>query len=238
MRQLDDVVAALADLVLPSACAGCGARGQPVVCADCAEELADAQPYRTRPTPAPPGFPPCVAFGVYDGVLRELLLAYKERGRHDAARPLGAMLADVVAGALGHRRPVLLVPVPATARAARQRYGDHVYRLARIAARTLRAQGWPAQPVGVLQAMPRPDSADLDSAARLEVAAGSFRVRAQRLPVLRRAIAAGAAVVLVDDIVTTGATLAAIATRLGDTGFPVTHAAVIASTRRRHTVAE
>jgi predicted amidophosphoribosyltransferase len=235
-RQLDEMVAALADLVLPSSCAGCGGRGQPVVCTECAAVLAAARPHRTRPTPAPPGLPSCVAYAAYEGVPRELLLAYKERGRHDAARPLGALLAEVVAGAM-HPRPVLLVPVPATARAARQRYGDHVDRLARIAARTLRTQGWPARAASILRARPRPDSAGLDSAARLAVATDTFRVRMNRVPVLRRAVEAGAEVVLVDDIVTTGATLATVATRLGDMGFPVTHAAVIASTRRRHTVA-
>ena len=48
------------------------------------------------------------SLGPYAGVLRETLLAYKERGRHRLARPLGALLAEVVAGAVGTPRPLLL----------------------------------------------------------------------------------------------------------------------------------
>ena len=43
------------------------------------------------------GMPPCVAAGPYGGALRGVLLAYKERGRHRLARPLGALLAGAVA---------------------------------------------------------------------------------------------------------------------------------------------
>jgi predicted amidophosphoribosyltransferase len=234
---LRETVAALADLVLPSSCAGCGAQAEPAVCAACAAELFSARPHPTRPTPAPVGLPPCVALAAYDGVLRELLLAYKERGRHDATRALGALLAETVAAAVDRAVPaVLLIPVPATARAARLRYGDHMLRLARAAAGALRARGWPVAVAGALRAVPRPDSAGLDTAARVALAADTFRVRRQPAAAVRRAVGAGAVVVLVDDIVTTGATLGAAATRLGDIGIPVHLAAVLAATALRRTV--
>ena len=41
--------------------------------------------------------PPCVAVGPYGGALRGALLAYKEKGRHRLARPLGALLAGAIA---------------------------------------------------------------------------------------------------------------------------------------------
>jgi predicted amidophosphoribosyltransferase len=44
---------------------------------------------------------------------------------------------------------------------------------------------------------------------------------------------AGAAVVLLDDVLTTGSTLAAVAGRLREAGVPVTFAATVAATRLR-----
>jgi predicted amidophosphoribosyltransferase len=224
----------LADLVLPAACAGCGDTGQPLrrgVCPRCARALLRLAPGPVRPTPAPPGLPPVVGLGEYDGVLRAALLAYKEHGRHALAGPLGALLAEAVAAA-APAGPLLLVPVPSTARAARQRHGDHLARLAGAAARRLRGAGRPAAVARPLRALPRPDSAGLDSAARAAAAAGAFRVRPERLS---RALRAGtrARVVLMDDIVTTGATLAAVGSVLERAGLPVSAAAVLAATRRR-----
>lgn len=225
----------LADLVLPVECAACRGRGEPLrygVCASCASGLEALRPVSVRPLPAPPGLPRCVALGRYDGPLREVLLSYKERGRHGLARPLGRLLAEVVAAAAGGPRPVLLIPVPATARAARQRHGDHMRRLARQAAGRLAAAGWPVALARPLHALPRPDSATLDSAGRAAVAATAFRLRPGRVPALRRA-ATGRAVVVLDDIVTTGATLAAVTRLLVSAGVPVTAAALLAATPRR-----
>ncbi|HET8682879.1 MAG TPA: ComF family protein [Micromonosporaceae bacterium] len=238
MRELADLGGALADLVLPATCAGCATAGRGGVCPACATRLGAAVPHRTSPLPAPPGFPPCVTVASYDGVLRELLLGFKERGRHDLARPLGALLAAAVAaGAVAAGAPpgreLLLVPVPATAAAARRRYGDHALRLARQAARSLRAGGRRASVATALRARPRADSAGLDSGARARVAAQAFQVRPPRVARLRRAVRGGALVVLVDDIVTTGSTLAAAASRLAEADVPTGYAAVLAATRRR-----
>lgn len=234
---VSEVWASLADLVLPAECAGCRTTGAPLrygACAECAAVLQVLRPRSVRPTPAPPRLPRCVALGDYDGVLREALLSYKERGRHALARPLGVLLAEVVAAASGHRpRPVLLVPVPATAQAARARHGDHLRRLTRHAAGRLRAAGWPVAVARPLRALPRPDSTTLDSAGRAAAAASAFRLRPNRLPALRRA-AAGRAVLLLDDIVTTGVTLAAVAGRLAEAGVRVDAAAVLAATRRHN----
>jgi predicted amidophosphoribosyltransferase len=232
--------AALVDLVLPAECAGCAVAGgsglRDGLCGDCAAALAAAQPQRVRPEPEPPGLPRSVALAAYAGTLRGAILAYKERGRHTLARPLGDRLADVTAAALGGRPgPVLLVPVPATAAAARARYGDHMVRLARRAGRELTRRGWPAGVACPLRASPRPDSAALSSADRL-LAADAFRLVPGRLPALRRAVGAGATLVLVDDIVTTGATLAATAARLRGAGLEPRVAAVLAATQRRMSV--
>jgi predicted amidophosphoribosyltransferase len=227
--------AALVDLVLPAGCAGCRADRTPLrrgVCAACEAAVAALVPRPVRPVPAPPGLPPCAALGDYDGVLRELVLSYKERGRHGLAGPLGALLAEVVA--LHTASPVLLVPVPGTGQAARRRHGDHVARLARHAAARLRGAGRPALVAHPLRAMPRADSAGLDSAARAASAATAFRARAGRVARLRTVIQSyGAQAVVVDDIITTGATAGAVTARLAEAGVPVRAVAVLAATARR-----
>lgn len=229
---LRDAWSALVDLVLPASCAACAAPGRTAVCAGCAAALSAAVPHPVAPTPAPPGMPPCTALAAYEGVVRELILAYKERGRHDLARPLGVLLAAVVSAGANRPAPLVLVPVPASPAAARQRYGDHMARLAGHAVRALRAAGWSAALARPVRALPRPDSATLDSAARARAAAAAFRVRPQAAGRLRRAADAGTVVVVLDDIVTTGATLAAVAVRLAEAGVPVSGAAVLAATRR------
>ncbi|MFG2058694.1 ComF family protein [Micromonospora sp. NPDC048930] len=231
MRDLGGLWSDLTDLVLPAGCAGCGERAPGLrqgFCPRCVGELESLRPAPTRPDPPPPDLPPCVALGPYAGPLREGLLAYKERGRHGLARPLGVLLAEVVAAAVGTAGPVTLVAVPDTARAARSRYGDHLDRLTRHAAARLRAAGWPVRVARPLRALPRPDSVALDSAGRAAAAEAAFRLRR----------AGGGAVqgpvVLLDDIVTTGATLAAISRILHAAGMPPKVAAVLAATQKRH----
>lgn len=244
-----ELLTALVDLVLPASCAGCGAPGvRAACCRPCAVALAAARPQRVRPKPEPPGLPRTVALAAYDGALRSALLAYKDRGRHDLAALLGDRLADVVAAGLGAPaaglgapaaglgavpRPVLLVPVPDTAAAARERHGDHMLRLARRAAGTLRRRGRPAAVASPLRARPRPDSVELSAADRVTAAATAFALRHRRLPDVRAAVAAGVTVVLVDDVITTGATLSAAADLLGRASVPVPLVAVLAATRRR-----
>ncbi|MEV6527204.1 phosphoribosyltransferase family protein [Longispora sp. NPDC051575] len=214
----------LIDLVLPADCP-CG--GQGPFCPACRAVLA-GPPLPTAPTPAPPGLPPCLASGPYDGPLRDVLLAYKERGRRDLAAPLGDQLAVGVSRLLANG-PAVLVPVPTTAAAVRARRGDHMERLARRAVDTLRRGGRRATLLRALVALPKPDSAGLSAAERALAAQGAFRVRAGCSGPLR----AGLAVVLVDDILTTGSTLAATANQLRSVDIPVRGAVVIAATRRR-----
>ena len=153
-------------------------------------------PYETAPTPTPYGLPTCVALGPYDGVLRELVLAYKDRGRHRLARPLAVHLARGVAACavrLGNPpgSPVVVIPVPSTAAAARQRHGDHMRRLARQTVRTLNGLGWPAAMVVAAAARPRADSAHLTAADRAAAARDAFRTRPGPARRVAAAVAAG-----------------------------------------------
>jgi predicted amidophosphoribosyltransferase len=231
------MVADLADLVLPTACAGCATPRVPLrfgACAACVTELEALRPYATAPDPAPAGMPACTAVGPYGGALRGALLAYKEKGRHRLAGPLGALLASAIAEAAGRGRvPLTVVPVPSTGRASRARGGDHMARLAAHAVRRLRAAGWDADVRSPLRALPRPDSASLDVAGRAAAAESSLRIRGALLRIPRRRPTMRGTLVVVDDIVTTGATLAAVTVRLREANMQVTGAAVLAATRLR-----
>ena len=225
------VVAALADLVLPRTCAGCGVPGA-VLCPSCAGLL--AVPRLATPRRFPWGFPPTVAAGAYSGPVRPVVNAFKEQGRAELARPLGAALALAVAAVVSAapgRRPVLLVPVPSSAAALRTRGRDHVQELATRAVVELRAAGLAAGEARLLRRRGRVrDSAGLSAAARRANLAGSFELDPALAP-LR-----GALLVLVDDVVTSGATLTEAAAALSTvcrTGDAPVLAAVVAATPRR-----
>ena len=225
------MLGALADLVLPRTCAGCGLPGA-VLCRRCRILL--AQPHPATPRRFPDGFPPAAAAGAYAGPVRSALIAFKERGRAELARPLGTALALAVAAVVGAvpgpRRPVLLVPVPSTAAAVRARGRDHVRELTAVAVAELRAAGAAAGTVRLLRRRGRiRDSAELSVAQRRANLAGSFLVD------LRGTDVPGAQLVVVDDVVTSGATLteAAGALERALPGGPVGLAAVVAATPKR-----
>ena len=225
--------AALADLVLPRTCAGCGLPGR-VLCPGCATLL--AVPQLAQPRRFPAGFPPTVAAGAYAGAVRPVVNGFKEQGRAELARPLGAALALAVAavrlGSGAPTAPVVLVPVPSSAAALRARGRDHVRELATRAVAELRAEGVPAGRLRLLRRRGRVrDSAGLTAAQRRANLAGTFvaDLRAGSPP-------AGALLVLVDDVVTTGATLCEAARALSDapaSGRGPVLAAVLAATPRR-----
>ncbi|MFE6283066.1 ComF family protein [Streptomyces sp. NPDC057877] len=209
----------LADLVLPADCGGCG-RPRTVLCPECRAALSGDEPRRVRPLPEPRGLPVVHAAAGYSDEVRAVLLAHKERGALALARPLGAALAGAVraglvdgseergARAYGGRgvveEGVLLVPVPSARAAVRARGHDPVRRIALAAAGELRRTGTPARVLAVLrQRRGVVDQSGLDSRQRLDNLAGALGVVPGGVRLLR-----GGAVVLVDDLMTTGASLA------------------------------
>lgn len=224
-------IAALTDLLLPRTCAGCGVPGA-VLCARCAAEL--ARPRTASPRRFPWGFPPTVAAGAYAGPVRPAVLEFKERGRAELAVPLGAALALAVAAVVSAvpgpvTRPVALVPVPSSRAGLRARGRDHVRELTGRAVAELRVAGVPAAEARLLRRRGRVrDSAGLSAVERRANLAGTFQRVPARVP-------PAALLVLVDDVVTTGATLAEAAAALAHGGSgsgALVLAAVVAATPR------
>ncbi|MFF8971653.1 ComF family protein [Streptomyces sp. NPDC014995] len=204
----------LTGLVLPAECGGCG-RARTVLCPECSAALCGTAPRRVRPVPEPPGLPAVHAAARYADEVRAVLLAHKERGALALARPLGVALAGAVRVGLGLGEVgegegppppghVLLVPVPSTPRAVRARGHDPARRIALAAAAELRRAGASVRVAAVLrQRRVVADQSGLNSRQRLENLVGALGVVPGGARVLR-----GGRVVLVDDLVTTGASLA------------------------------
>lgn len=231
------LVRAAQDLLVGQTCAGCGGVGASGgLCDGCRASLCPA-PTRVVPLRPVRGFPDTVAAAAYDGVLRRVLLAHKEERRLALARPLGVLLAAAVVDAVGHATPlrkelpvrVVLVPVPSRAAATRQRGHDPVLRMSRRAATTLRAATTQtATPGRATSPPPRlarvlvhrrrvRDQSGLDLSERQRNLDGAFAVRAGA-DLRRRLGAPTTSLVVVDDVCSSGATLAAAASTLVSSG--------------------
>ncbi|WP_102142796.1 ComF family protein [Mycobacterium hubeiense] len=185
------------DLVLPLECGGCGAPSTRW-CPACADELQVKcdEPHIVAPRLDPGA--PVLSLGRYAGARRQAIVAMKEHGRADLIDPLAAALQHGLHhllewGVVG--TPLTVVPAPTRRTAARRRGGDPVTRMAVKAAaghpgvtvrNALRMRAWVRDSVG------------LSSTDRQRNVAGRVKLCT---PVT-------GTVLVVDDIVTTGATAA------------------------------
>jgi predicted amidophosphoribosyltransferase len=176
-------------------CVGCRRRAG-VLCVACAAELRPADP-----RVATPPLDRLLCALDYSGAARSLVLDLKLRGRRGSALPLAARMCDLVARSGTGAR--VITWVPGRPPEARRRGFDHAAVLARAVARRL---GLPARPL-LERVGGAADQTSLSAAERWANLEGAFVARPGSEPAL-----------VVDDLITTGATLSACGQALARAG--------------------
>jgi len=221
-------------MLVPSLCAGCGSPragiGGGGFCAACWTALPRLAPDTTCPgcalptggatcrlcTAAPPPAARTVAFGPYEGGLRRLVHVLKFEGHDILAAPAASLLAGTIRRA-GLDGLDAVVPVPSTRRRNRERGYDPAVLIAGEVGRRLSLPLVPA----LRRIVETPPQSALTAAERRANVARAFGARPS---------AAGRSFLLVDDVLTTGATAFAAAAALRIAGARRISVAVLART--------
>jgi predicted amidophosphoribosyltransferase len=231
------------ELALPTSCGGCGAAGVSW-CSTCASEANDATYFggakQVCPTPCPKRYPPSWAASPYGAAVRAALVAFKDGDRRDLVAALAPMLSGSMVAALegdpalravltSDNGPVLVVPVPSSPAAVRRRGDAPLELLTRAAVLQTGLSELQLVFAPALRLRRRvADQAGLDHRQRPENLARAIAVRPRWLESIR-----GRPALLVDDVLTTGATLGEAARALRAGGASHVAAATVAATQRR-----
>jgi predicted amidophosphoribosyltransferase len=232
-----DALRDLARLLVPVECPGCG-EADVLLCDPCAGWTHGGLTRREADAPRLERTDDAVTLPVwalasYVGPLRGTIVAWKDKGRHDLSATLeravhhaGRTLAPWVRDVVGPGATVLVVPAPSSGAARRARGREPVRGLASAVAAGLAEAGTDARVVPVL-----------GQHGRDQVGRGARRrgtrlgeVRATRRAARASLARPGTVCLLVDDVLTTGATLAACRTVLETMGARVVCALVLAAT--------
>ena len=219
LAAVSEALARLADSVAPRRCAGCDTPSPDILCEVCVEVA--------LALPLPP--PRAAPYGVCRAALplappaRGAIHAAKYRGCRRAIHVLAAVAAErLIPALLAAGRPEAVVAVPLGARRRRLRG----FNQAEVAAAALcTACSLPPPRAGLRRVRETPAQVGLGEGARLRNLAAAFRWDGGRL--------AGGTIWLVDDVVTTGATLMAAACALQQAGGGRIEAVAMASCARR-----
>lgn len=195
MRWLDGV----GDLFVGAACAGCGRPGWGV-CGECRALLGCRASPVFRPPPPGLDFPVTWATWDYSPQAKGIIVHHKDRGAWalvgTLAHPIAAAMDALLSGCV---QDVSVVPIPSDPRTVRERGYDHGTALARAVVRRWNCGRGPRAHLELALVRQRlaGDQAELGVGGRWANQAGSMAGRRGSRPV-----------VIIDDVVTTGATLA------------------------------
>jgi ComF family protein len=219
-------------------CDACLQAVQPIaglVCGICGERL--ASPHTVSEGMArcgacqrqEPRFAKAVAYGSYEGGLRELIHLLKYEQVRPAAGVLGRMLGEAVArvAPLLDQALPLVIPVPLHAAKLRQRGFNQSELIARAALKSpaLTMVSWPLHTSVLERSRPTESQTGLTRHQRRENIRGAFRVRDVE-------IVAGRTILLVDDVFTTGTTVSECARVLRKAGVTQVWVATVARVLR------
>ena len=186
------ILKSFASLLFPPHCAFCGKVGVQGVCPACEKAL----PYCKTPLHERAEIGACLAPLKYEGIVRDALLNYKFHGSQSRCTGFGDILAQAAAEHFGGQFD-LVTFVPVSKKRRRERGYDQSYLLARETCRH-----WDTAPAALLQK------------TKDNVAQSSLSSREERQKNVAGVYAAvneekirGARILLIDDILTTGATL-------------------------------
>jgi ComF family protein len=215
MAAVDGWLARAGFVLIGPTCVLCAAPGEPgrdlcpacdralprntCACPRCALPLAAPAPACANCLRRAPPMAATTAALRYEGDARRLLPRYKFGADLAAGRVLAGLLVEAVASA---PRPDLVLPVPLHTARLRERGFDQAWELARTVAREL---DLPARCDGLRRIRATPAQTGLDAAARRRNLRDAFSAD----PAVR-----GLRLALVDDVMTTGATVAAAARAL------------------------
>jgi ComF family protein len=163
------------------------------------------------------GFDEAFCYGAYEGTLRKLIHLFKYSGMRRLAQPLGALLSDALPR---DRQFDLVTAVPLHWRRRWQRGFNQSELLGKAIAH---ARGIPTAKI-LRRGSATRAQAGLSNAQRRENVAGAFRAR-RRVPGLR--------ILLIDDVMTTGATLGSCARALKKAGAKSVAVLALARVDRR-----
>ncbi len=210
----------LLDLLMPPACAGCGRSGA-LLCGRCQARL--VPPFRPEDRFVAPDAGVVIgdalslglAVHAYSGPMRRALAALKYGGASRLAPILARSAAPALRDLLAVSGPATLVPVPVHVERLRTRGYNQAELIAAELARAARL------PIAAVLQRVRPTTKQhrLDRAARLANLQGAFRVAPAPAPEV---------VILVDDIITTTATLEACASVLREVGVTAVYGFAVA----------
>jgi ComF family protein len=244
LTYLKSELSGLFDLLLPPTCAFCRAETPTLspagICPNCLTQLLPlpaarcsrcALPYPTEAggphlcetcLRRPPDFSGVVAVGVYQELLRESIHRFKYEQSIHLDHPLGTLLAQRLATDAPEFRPELILPVPLHPRRLRERGYNQSLLLARRLAKDLHV---PTESRRLRRIRPTPPQQGLPLAARQRNLRGAFTLSTP----LR-----GEKILLIDDVMTTGATLRECAQVLKAGGAGEILIAVLGRAARHH----
>lgn len=238
--QARDVLRDVLELVLPSTCGGCGASGERC-CRTCLTVLAAMRPRSASPSPIPVGMPQTWSASAYEGVVARVIVAFKDSDRADLRCVLGPLIAGALSEAIGASPQwfaaahewgrAAVIPVPSRAKGTRLRGR---FPVGELVDHVVRAQQGPHPLLRRVDAVSFGravhDQSGLGQHQRGENLRGAMRLNGRAESALR-----DDPIVLIDDITTTGNTLAEAARTVRAVASGPMFAVTVAATARHGT---